>query len=219
MAEFDAYLMVDWSANSRPKSGKDSIWYCLLHRRNGLLETVTLENQRTRAEAVHAIRGHLFRLAQRGLQMLVGFDFPYGFPRGFAAAAGLPTDERWRSAWTYLQERISDESDNRNNRFEVAAGLNRAIRGQFGPFWGCPTSAKRSCLSAKKPKQGNQVTGLPERRITEQLHPSSNPVWKLFTTGSVGSQALLGFPRVANLRFDPDLASVSRIWPFETGLS
>jgi len=42
-------------------------------------------------------------------------------------------------------------------------------------------------------------------------------VWKLFTAGSVGSQALLGIPRVAALRDHPSLAPVSTVWPFETG--
>jgi hypothetical protein len=32
MSEFDAYLMVDWSASSRPVTGTDSIWYCLMVR-------------------------------------------------------------------------------------------------------------------------------------------------------------------------------------------
>jgi hypothetical protein len=41
-------------------------------------------------------------------------------------------------------------------------------------------------------------------------------VWKLFTKGCVGSQALLGIPRVAALRDDPNLAAVSSVWPFET---
>jgi len=218
MADFDAYLMVDWSANSRPKGGKDSIWYCLLYRRNELLETVALKNPRTRSEAVQEIRTHLFQLAQQRLQTLVGFDFPYGFPSGFAAAAGLPTDEPWRRAWAYLQERIKDEPDNRNNRFEVAAELNDAISQGQAPFWGCPGSAVRPNLGAKKPKAGSVGPVLRQRRITEELHPSSHPVWKLFTTGSVGSQALLGIPRVAKLRFDPDLEAVSRVWPFETGL-
>ena len=117
-----------------------------------------------------------------------------------------------------MQERIRDEPDNHNNRFEVAAELNRAISGRLTPFWGCPRSAERPCLGAKKTTQGNEGARLPERRITEQLHRSSHPVWKLFTAGSVGSQVLLGIPRVANLRCDPDLAAISRVWPFETGL-
>jgi hypothetical protein len=33
-----------------------------------------------------------------------------------------------------------------------------------------------------------------------------------------GSQALLGIPRLAELRFDPELSPSSTIWPFETGL-
>jgi precorrin-8X/cobalt-precorrin-8 methylmutase len=102
--------------------------------------------------------------------------------------------------------------------FEVAAGLNRAISGGLYPFWGCPSSAEGPCLRAKKPKQEGEGAFLAERRITEQLHRASQPVWKLFTAGSVGSQALLGIPRVANLRFDPELEPFSRIWPFETGL-
>jgi hypothetical protein len=39
--------------------------------------------------------------------------------------------------------------------------------------------------------------------------------WKLGGAGSVGSQALVGIPRVASLRDDPVLAPVSRVWPFE----
>lgn len=42
-------------------------------------------------------------------------------------------------------------------------------------------------------------------------------VWKLFTTGSVGSQMLVGIPRLEALRADARLRSVSRVWPFETG--
>jgi hypothetical protein len=32
MPEFDAFLMVDWSASSRPVTGADSVWYCLVIR-------------------------------------------------------------------------------------------------------------------------------------------------------------------------------------------
>jgi hypothetical protein len=45
------------------------------------------------------------------------------------------------------------------------------------------------------------------------------PVWKLYGVGSVGGQALIGIPAVLRLRSDPMLASVSRIWSFETGFT
>jgi precorrin-8X/cobalt-precorrin-8 methylmutase len=44
------------------------------------------------------------------------------------------------------------------------------------------------------------------------------PIWKLYGNGCVGSQALLGIPRLAFLRNDDTLAPVSRVWPFEIGL-
>lgn len=37
---FDAYLIVDWSANSQPKHGKDSIWLAY-HEHDTLLENPT----------------------------------------------------------------------------------------------------------------------------------------------------------------------------------
>ena len=46
MPEFDAYLMVDWSASSRPVTGADSIWYCLVVRTGDSSSVVALENQR-----------------------------------------------------------------------------------------------------------------------------------------------------------------------------
>jgi hypothetical protein len=45
------------------------------------------------------------------------------------------------------------------------------------------------------------------------------PVWKLAGQGAVGSQALLGIPRVAAWRYDPGFAPFSRVWPFETGFT
>jgi hypothetical protein len=37
--------------------------------------------------------------------------------------------------------------------------------------------------------------------------------------GSVGSQALLGIPRLHALRWAPALGAASRVWPFETGFA
>ncbi|WP_437723783.1 hypothetical protein [Sorangium sp. So ce861] len=41
-------------------------------------------------------------------------------------------------------------------------------------------------------------------------------VWNLFTSGSVGSQALVGIPCVAKIRNDTTLKPFSKVWPFET---
>lgn len=89
MPEFDAYLMVDWSASSRPVTGGDSVWYWLVVRTGDKLSVVALENPATRRRAVAEINHVLRDLVRREQMALVGFDFPYGYPAGFAAALGL----------------------------------------------------------------------------------------------------------------------------------
>src|SRR5262249_10160990 len=58
------------------------------------------------------------------------------------------------------------------------------------------------------------------RAVEQQLRASGRLVhstWKLFTTGSVGSQALLGIPHLAGLVNDSSLRDRTMVWPFETG--
>jgi precorrin-8X/cobalt-precorrin-8 methylmutase len=82
---FDRYLIVDWSASSRPRVGTDSIWVCLLDA-DGHTST---ENPPTRGKAEVFIGDALRRFVADGEGVLVGFDFPYGYPAGFATALRL----------------------------------------------------------------------------------------------------------------------------------
>jgi hypothetical protein len=52
--------------------------------------------------------------------------------------------------------------------------------------------------------------------FTDQRARSGTP-FRVFGHGSVGSQTLAGIPRVHELRFDPEFAARSAVWPFETG--
>ena len=106
MAEFDAYLMVDWSASSRPVTGSDSVWYCLVVRTGDDVSVVELENPPTRRQALTEIKDILRGLACREQMVLVGFDFPYGYPAGFADALGLTDAPAWigvlaRDRWSH----------------------------------------------------------------------------------------------------------------------
>jgi precorrin-8X/cobalt-precorrin-8 methylmutase len=212
MQEFDAYLMVDWSASSRPAQGLDSVWYCLLTRTNDRLAIASLENPATRSQARAEVKVILREMVRRSQSVLVGFDFPYGYPSGFAAALGLEGPSPWLATWREITSVILDGDDNRNNRFTVAAGLNSRVSGGRYPFWGCPRSCECSTMSSTKGGTGP----LAEKRITDV--GNMQPIWKLFGNGSVGSQALLGIPTVSALRNDSVLAPVSSVWPFETGL-
>ena len=150
---------------------------------------------------------------------LVGFDFPYGYPRGYGSALGLKDQKvpMWRQVWKLLSEKIHDSEKNVSNRFEVAAELNKRISGGSYPFWGCPRRCEGRTLSRRKP-HGRFKTELPVKRVTEEREGRTQSVWKLAYQGSVGSQALLGIPCVARLRDDSALNKSSQVWPFETGL-
>jgi precorrin-8X/cobalt-precorrin-8 methylmutase len=222
-ALFDAYLMVDWSASSRPRSGPDSVWIGIATR---VGEEVRLEppcNPRTRADAAARLRDRLLELTAKALRALVGFDFPYGYPRGFAAAleptAGVAP---WRATWDLLRASIRDDERNANNRFEVAAELNARLGRAPGPFWGCPVSRRKGSLHSRSctfPYLTPAGVALERLRLAETCLRGVQETWKLYGNGSVGSQALTGIPRVAALRDDPALSRHSSVWPFETGLT
>jgi len=229
MPIFDAYLMVDWSANSKPKAGGDSIWAAWLRRG----QAVQARNLPTRAKALSFVRDHLRAAVRDGVRTLVGFDFAYAYPQGLAGALGWNSeDERapWRFVWDEIADAVPDAAtpDNMNDRFGAAARLNARIgdRSASGPFWACPAGRVESTLSSKRPVFPYPVPGLDggeenltSHRFTEKRLPGTQETWKLYTAGSVGSQALLGIPVVRALRDDKELRDRSRAWPFETAFS
>jgi len=210
---FDSYVMVDWSAAATPKTGADSIWYCVVERRGGKLVETCLNNPNTREAAMQELADHLSDLGARGQKVLVGCDFAFGYPRDFAPSLGL---NDWAGVWKMLSALIKDGADNHNNRFEVAAGLNQKISATAGPFWGCPKAKQNAFLESKKPFL-NPLTN--EMRLCEQRISGVKPVWQLLGTGCVGSQTLMGIARLEQLRRHPWLEDQIKVWPFETGLS
>jgi precorrin-8X/cobalt-precorrin-8 methylmutase len=213
---FDSYIAVDWSASNKPTSGKDSIWSCVGDDQGESLQTA---NHRTRRAAEAWLLEWLTAAVHAGQRVLVGLDFPYGYPAGLAVALKLQ-GEPWRAVWTYLECHIVDDGLNVSNRFEVAARINQEL-GRRAPFWGRPENLMLPSLPFGKevayhaPEPG----GLSEWRQAEQqlqrlkMWPQS--VWKLAGAGAVGSQSLVGIPVVARLRDHEPLRDVSRVWPFE----
>jgi precorrin-8X/cobalt-precorrin-8 methylmutase len=207
---FDRFVVVDWSANSVPKRGRDSIWIAV-HDRDGEL-SVTNPATRTSAEAF------LTELLddESSPSTLIGVDFSLGFPAGTAGALGLG-GVAWTAMWELLADQVRDDHRNSNNRFVVAAELNRRLTGAASPFWGCPPAASSPTLASTKPP-GPEV--VPSWRAVEEVlrrqghRPFSS--WQLLGAGAVGSQSLLGIPMIRRLhgRF----ADRVQVWPFTTGL-
>jgi hypothetical protein len=179
---------------------------------------------RTRQSAIAQIESILLNHAQHGRRVLVGFDFSFGYPNGFATALGLPTGpSAWLQVWTKLEQVVEDTSENLNNRFLAAAELNRlAGAGSPGPFWGCPVGKESANLRARSPgfpfHAAAGVT-LARLRLTEARLKGVQDSWGLFGAGRVGGQTLVGIPYLARLRRHPELGQFSRVWPFETSFA
>src|SRR5206468_3922611 len=193
---FDAFVMVDWRAATVPRTGRDSIWVCW-HDAAG----ERLVNPATWHAARALLADWLATARAKGERVLMGFDFPFGYPAGFADRLGL-SGPPWRAVWDEIARLVSDDEQNSNNRFDVAAALNERISGGKFPFWGCPAVPSRHSLGPKH-HHGHEQNGLAERRLIDEYMKGAQPCWKLLGAGSVGGQVLTGLPVVRALRDDP----------------
>lgn len=216
VTRFDAYVFVDFSANSEPKAGKDSIWV----GEGVFVENVLVvsadraSNPRTRADCASEIAGKIRGHVEAGRKVLLGLDIPYGYPHDAYPLLFPNTDSpTWSTLWSHLEHHVEDLPSNRNNRFEVAAALNELAGG--GVFWGCPVSKAGPHLRPTK----SAPVPTPEYRIVEQRLRASRrrafSPFQLFGNGSVGSQAILGMAMLHRLRSAPELRGL--VWPYETG--
>lgn len=202
MTAFDRVIVADWSAAgtvSPARPSANAIWL-------GITDASGTQTQyfRTRARAEAFLTAEI--AAGHG-RLLIGFDFPMGYPAGFAAR--LTGQAKARAVWDWLSQNLTDGSDNRNTRFETAARINAAFGGA-GPFWGRPRSLPLPGLAETKAVD-YQALHLAERRQVETLVPRAQPVWKLYTTGAAGGQGLVGQPMVHRLSALPGVA----VWPFD----
>ncbi|MFY9211321.1 MAG: gephyrin-like molybdotransferase Glp [Aestuariivita sp.] len=204
MRAFDSILVADWSAGKRaPKSpSKDAIWLCVA-RRGAAEEPVYC---RTRREAEDWIRNFFAQEIAAGRRVLAGFDFPFGYPQGFAAHVTGSSDPL--AVWDWLEARITDAEDGANNRYDVAQTLNALFEGP-GPFWGKPNEAGWPEIPYRKADIA--FDQLSERRACDLAAKASSSCFQLAFPPTVGGQILMGLPMLARLR---QIAGV-HVWPFE----
>lgn len=215
---FGAYVIVDYSAAEGKKTGESSVWIGVMKRDIRFRLTYQSHNPATRAEAVTLLTSILADLHKRGDRIFLGLDFALGFPRGTSARLQLK-GAPWAGMWEFLAKNIVDKADNKNNRFQVAAKMNRLMTDEAYPFWGCPKSDSQKWLSTLKP---DSFGDFPEFRLTEerarQQHKkaqAAKSLWQMHGAGVVAGQTMLGIPAVKALA--SSLGDSAKIWPFETG--
>ena len=216
---FGAYVMADWSASAKPKTGKDSVWIGVLKRDVRFRLTFESFNPPTRTAAEAQLRAVLADLRRRGDKALLGFDFALGYPEGTAAALKLK-DPAWASMWKFLADNVRDKADNTNNRFAVAAKMNRLMTDEARPFWGAPANDQQRWLAGVKAAHGPDLPPLFRRceLATQGMvkgKSGAKTVWQIYGNGTVGSQAIVGIPAVKRLL--DELGAKGAAWPYSTG--
>jgi len=211
---FKAYVVVRWSAASKPTTSGNSVWIGVLKPDVRFRLAFEAHNPPTRAQAEVLLGQILDDRAKRRERTLVGFDFPLGFPRGLAGGLKLSGEAPWLAVWDQLGRMVKDKADNTNNRFGVGSEINRRLTGGPFPFWGCPP---KDALTTLQPKRGRDhgPGDVPEFRHVELAEKSGHPVWKLYYNGAVGGLGILGMPMVRRLA--AARGEAFRVWPFQTG--
>lgn len=216
---FDSYVMVDWSAASKPATGADSIWIGALTPDSRLKLAFKASNPPTRAKAIEELTELLGRCLKRGDRVLVGVDFPLGFPAGTSEALKLK-GEPWRAIREFLLKEMKDKPDNSNNRFALAARMNRLISAGPFPFWGCSKKDELTTLSIKKSREhGPKDIGefrIVENTAMETKKARPQPVWKIAYAGAIGGQTMTGIPAFERMR---EKFSTLKVWPFDLPLA
>ena len=215
MALFDTHIVVDWSARSKPSPAKptrDAIWWAVA--RGGVVARP--EYVRTRQAAITRLAKLIATEQAARRRVLVGFDFPFGYPAGVARR--LTGHDCAFALWDWLAARIVDDERNANNRYAVAAQINRRYPG-VGPCWGRPATWPYPEVPTRARERTRRGDHPGERRIADDHAKGAKTVWQSAYTGSVGSQVLLGLPALDRLRRTPSIAGNVAVWPFGGGLA
>ena len=215
---FDAYVVADWTAAEGKKLGDTSLWIGVAKRDVRFRLYTETHNVATRAEGEALLASILADHRKRGDRVLVGFDFNLGYPVGTAERLALKEQPAWSAMWKFIAANVVDKPDNTNNRYQVAAKMNRLMTDEAWPLWGAPAKQAQRWLTTTKPPAGSGAD-IPEFRATEnavrggRLQPKS--VWQMHGAGAVGGQTLVGIPAVRRLL--ESLGPSAAVWPFGTG--
>jgi len=201
---FDSFAMLDWSGgnDTGPRPRRDAIWLGLV--RAGVEEEPLYLRNRVVAEV--ALAALIEQECAAGRRLMIGCDFPFGFPAGFVTALTGSHDPF--AVWDWLEARIED-TPKANNRFDLAGGINARFPG-VGPFWFNGLAREIEGLPRRDTRHGH---GLSDRRRADAGAPGSFSAWQMGGAGAVGGQVLIGLPVLNRLR--RRFAGQVAVWPFE----
>ena len=202
---FDTFAMVDWSGgnDTGPTPRKDAIWACVV-RGGETGEPVYLRNRHVAEEWLSAL---IDAELAAGRRLCLGFDFPFGYPAGFAEALTGVADPL--AVWEWFEARVED-SPKGNNRFDLAGEINLGLGEGRGPFWFNGLGREVPGLAKTK---ADYVNPFPDRRAAEERAKGAFTCWQMGGAGAVGGQVMTGLAVLDRLR--RRFADHVAVWPFQ----
>jgi hypothetical protein len=199
-------LVVDWSANSKPKTGADSIWIGDAYGNR--------VNPSTRVEAIEFLK-KLISKEGNEKKWLIAFDFSFGVPwwTGRKGGGGV---QFWKTVHKCFPKSRPEYSDLKNQaanlRWQVANDLNCNVF-KKKKFWGCPEDLEHRFDSLSSTKGNREEAS--EMRIADKSATGSKSPWQLRGNGAVGSQMLMGIFHLQQWRTHSDWKDQISVWPFD----
>ncbi len=198
MTRFDRFVVVDWSGgnDTGPKPRKDAIWLC-----EHEAEPEYLRNREVAEDRLRALIDDAQALGQR---LLIGFDFPFGYPAGFTRA--LTGQDDPFAVWDWVEQNL-DDTPKGNNRFALADQINAQFPG-VGPFW---FNALKQDFAHLPRKDTRTDHGMSEHRACDAMAKGAFTCWQMGGAGAVGGQVFTGLAVLNRLRSEMQVA----VWPFQ----
>lgn len=205
MTGWDSFVMVDWSGgnDTGPRPRKDAIWA------GAVLGGVEQEPTyiRNRTLAYDWLQNLIAAELTAARRLMIGFDFPFGYPKGFGRAV-TGCDDPF-ALWRHISAALTDKPHG-NTRFDLAGALNARFPG-VGPFWFNGTRRDIPHLPRKgRTRSGH---GMPERRVCEIRATGTFTCWQMGGAGAVGGQVMTGIAVLDRLR--RQFPRKIGVWPFD----
>ncbi|MEO0389504.1 MAG: molybdopterin-binding protein [Pseudomonadota bacterium] len=203
MTGFDTIIVADWSAAKQaPKRpSKDAIWIAVAERG----QVAPPRYFRNRIEAELWLSETFAAARAAGARVLACFDFPFGYPKGFARSVTGSDDPL--ALWQWFEAHITDTPSGDNNRYEIAEALNALWEGP-GPFWGKPKRDAWPGLPYRK--AGIDFGQIGEFRECDRVAQAASSCFQMNYPPTVGGQIMMGLPVLERLRRSGGVG----VWPF-----
>lgn len=202
---FDSFAVIDWSSgnDTGPTPRKDAIWAATVVQGEAE-EPVYLRNRELARDWLARL---ITREMGRNRRLMIGFDFPFGYPAGFAKA--VTGSDAPLTLWQWFADALTDTPKS-NNRFDLAGKLNAQFPG-VGPFWF--NALRRDIPHLPRKGTDRQGHGMADRRHAETLANGTFTCWQMGGAGAVGGQVMTGLATLEKLR--RQFLGQIAVWPYE----